>query len=73
MEQVPPPTTVSVVPETVQTDMVVEAKLTVRLDVDEALRVMGETPYVWLLSVPKVMVCEAGLTVKLCVTSVAAA
>ena len=44
IEQVPPPTTVSVVPETVQTDMVVEAKLTVSPEVEEALSEKGETP-----------------------------
>jgi len=37
-----------------------------------ALTVNGETGYVTLLSVPNVIVCDAGVTVKLCVTGVAA-
>jgi hypothetical protein len=59
----------------VQTDVVVEAKLTDKpeLAVAVTVTVNGGTPYVTLLSVPKVIVCDAEFTVKLCVTGVAAA
>jgi len=72
IEQDPPTTIVTVLPATVQTDVVVEAKLTDIPELAVAVTVNGETPYVTLLSAPKVIVCDAELTVKLCVTGVAA-
>ena len=72
MEQEPAARMVTVVPETVQTEVVVEAKATVRLEEAVAPMVKGDTPKVTLLSAPNVMVCVAGLTVKLWVTGVAA-
>ena len=60
MEQVPVATRVTKDPETVQTDVVVEAKLTVSPDVAVALTVIGGTPRFWLLSAPKVMVFDNG-------------
>jgi hypothetical protein len=72
MVQVPEVSIVAVVPETVQTDEVIEAKPTVRLEVDEAESGRG-VPTVWVPGLLKVMVCAAALTVKLCETGVAAA
>jgi len=75
IEHDPPATIVTVlplVPEVVQTEVVVEAKLTARPELAVALTVNGETPYVTLLSAPNVITCDAGFTVKLCVTGVAA-
>jgi len=65
---------VAVVPLTVQTVAVVEAKLTVRPDVDVAESVCG-VPTVCAPGVLKVMVCDssAAFTVKLRDTGVAAA
>ena len=64
MEQEPPARMVTVVPETVQTEVVVDAKATVRLEEAVAPTVNGDAPKVTLLSAPNVMVCAAGLTVK---------
>jgi hypothetical protein len=61
-----------VFPETVQTEIVVETKLTAKPELAVAATVNGATPYATPLSAPKVMVCDAELTVKLCVTGVAA-
>jgi hypothetical protein len=72
MVQVPEVTMVAVVPETVQTDEVIEAKLTVKPEVDEADSVSG-VPTVCVPGLLKVMVCAAAFTVKLCSTGVAAA
>ena len=63
----------TVLPATVQTDVVVEAKLTASPELAVAVTVNGDTPYVTLLSAPKVMVCDAEFTVKLRVTGTAAA
>ena len=73
IEHEPPATIVTVLPETVQTDVVVEAKLTARPELAVASTVNGAAPELRSLSAPKVMVCGAGLTVKLRVTGVAAA
>ena len=73
IEQEPPATIVTVFPETVQTDVVFEAKLIASPELAVALIVNGATPKLTLLSAPKVMACNAGLTVKLRVTGVAAA
>ena len=73
IEQEPPATIVTVLPETVQTEVVVEAKLTARPELAVALTVNGAAPYVTSLSAPNAMVCAAGFTVKLRATGVAAA
>ena len=73
IEQEPPAAIVTVFPETVQTEVVVEAKLTGRPELAVALTVKGATPYVTLPTAPNVIVCAAGLTVKLRATGVAAA
>jgi hypothetical protein len=73
IEHPPPATIVTVFPETVQTEVVVEAKPTARPELAVAAAVKGDTPYVTPLNAPKLTVCDAGLTVKLCVTGVAAA
>ena len=62
--QVPPATIVTVVEETVQTEDVVEAKLTANPELAVALTVNGDAPKVTLLKPEKLIVCEAGLTVK---------
>ena len=72
MVQVPEATNVVVVPETVQTLVVDEAKVTGNPDVAEADSVNG-APTVWVGIALNVMVCGFGITVKLCVTGVAAA
>jgi hypothetical protein len=63
---------VAVVPETVQTLVVVETKLTVRPEVAVAESVSG-VPTVWAAIGPKLIVCSMPLTVKLRGTIVAAA
>jgi hypothetical protein len=73
IEHEPPATIVTVFPETVQTEAVVEAKLTARPELAVAVAVNGDTPYVASLSAPNVIVCDAALTVKPRVTGVAAA
>ncbi len=70
--QVPAPTTVTVLPETVQTDEVEEEKLTGKDDVAVADNGNGEVPNVTPLGEPKEMVWPVGFTVKLCVIVVAA-
>jgi hypothetical protein len=72
IEHEPPATIVTVLPATVQTEVVVEAKSTARAELAVAVTANGDTPYVTPLSAPKVIVCVAALTVKLCVTDVAA-
>jgi hypothetical protein len=71
-EHEPPATIVTVLPETVQTDVVVEAKLTARPELAVAVTVNGAVPELTSLGAPNVIVCVAALTVKLCVTDVAA-
>ena len=68
--QVPAVRKLAVVPATVQTDGVVEPKVTVPLDVEVALRV-AVVPAVSLPSAVKVMTCVASVTVVDCVTGVA--
>jgi len=72
MVQVPEAIKVAVVPETVQTLVVVEAKLTTKpeLAVAESAKVV---PTACVLGAAKLMVCAIGLTLKLCVTAGAAA
>ena len=52
----PAATSVAVVPDTVHTDVVVEAKLTGRPEDAVALRVKGAAPSVWFGREPNVMV-----------------
>jgi hypothetical protein len=56
MEQPPAPRIVTVLPATVQTLAVVEAKLTGKPELAEAPIAKGETPFTTLLSGPKVIV-----------------
>jgi len=72
MVHVPVAMKFAVVPETVQTLVVVEAKLTAKPELAVAESVSG-VPTVWGLGAAKVMVCALPLTVKLCVTTGAAA
>ena len=59
IEQEPPATIVTVLPATVQTEVVVEAKLTGRPELAVALTVNGAAPKLTLPSAPKVIVCAA--------------
>ena len=70
--QVPALTNASVLPLTVQTAGVLDAKPTTRLDVAVAISAAGAVPKVWLPGDRKVMVCAAAATVKVFVTGVAA-
>jgi hypothetical protein len=75
IEQVPAAINVAVVPLTVQTVCVVDAKLTVSPELAVAANVRG-VPTVCVAGVAKVIVCAAGVaasTVKLLVTGAAAA
>lgn len=72
MVQPPVDTSVSVVPLTVQTASVDEAKVTGNPALELATRAGGEVPNVWLPGELKVMVWAAGATLKVCVTGVAA-
>jgi hypothetical protein len=71
MVQVPAAMKVAVVPETVQTLVVVEAKLTVKPELAVAVSVSG-VPMLCVLGAAKVIVCDFELTLKLCVTAGAA-
>ena len=71
MVQVPAAMKLAVTPETVQTAEVVEAKLTAKPELADAERAKG-VPTVWAGMAPKLMVCAAPLTMKLCDTGAAA-
>ena len=73
MLQLPTATSVSVLPLTVQTLGVVEAKLTARPELALATSAGGVVPSVWLPGEAKLMVCAAAPTLKLRVTAVAGA
>jgi len=73
MVQVPTATSVTIAPDTVQKDGVVEAKLTARPEEAVAPTVNGAVPKGWLESAPKVMVWLPDVTWKLRFTAVAAA
>jgi hypothetical protein len=73
MVQGPAATSVTVAPDTVQTDGVVEAKLTAKPEDAVAPTVNGAVPKGWFESAPKVMVWPPGVTWKLWFTGVAAA
>ena len=70
--QVPAPTMVTSDPDTVQTGSVMDANVTGSPAEDVAPIWNGGVPAATLLCGTKVMVCEPGVTVKLCVTAVAA-
>jgi hypothetical protein len=75
MVHVPTATSVAVVLETVQTDVVVAAKLTARLEDAVAVRVKGALPSTLFESDPKVivwLVWDGCVTWKLWLTGVAA-
>ena len=65
MVQVPEAMNVAVVPETVQTEVVVDVKLTVRPELAVAESASG-VPTVCAGIVGKVTVCASPFTVKLC-------
>ena len=70
--QDPVVSSVTVFPDTVQTFVVVEEKLTVSPELAVALTVMGEALSGWFDKAPKVMVWLALVTMKLRFTGVAA-
>lgn len=72
MEQTPVSSRVTVVPETVQTDVLLEAYVTFNPELSVALTGKGAVPKVRLLSAPNVIVC-ASPTAKLLMTGAAAA
>ena len=65
-------TTVTVLPDIVQTPVVVDVNVMARLEVSVAVMLNGATPRLTFGSAPKVIVCDALLTVKLWVTEGAA-
>jgi hypothetical protein len=73
IEQGPNARIVTVLPATVQTPGVVEAKVTVRPELAVATIENGPTSRPTLFSGPKVMLCAPWATVKLRVTGAAAA
>jgi hypothetical protein len=73
MVHVPAATSVTVAPDTVHTDEVVEAKLTANPELALAPTVNGVAPNTWSNSPPKLMVWLPGVTVKPWLTGVAAA
>jgi hypothetical protein len=64
MVQVPMAASVTVAPDTVQTVVVSEAKLTVRPEDAAALSTKGAVPSPWLESAAKLMVWLSCVTVK---------
>ena len=72
IEHTPVLITVTLVPLTVQTPVVVEAKLTVRPEPVVAVSVIGEMPKATSLTAPNVMVWGDWVTVKVRTTDVAA-
>jgi len=74
IEHVPTETIVTMLPDRVQTGVVVEANVTASPEVAVAPMVNGPAPNVRPLSAANRIVCTVGpVTVKLCVTGVAAA
>ena len=65
IEHEPAAAIVTVLPETVQTEVVFETKVTVRPELAVALTVNGATPKVTLLGALKVIVCDdkAGIVI----------
>ena len=72
MVHTPGATSVTVVPDTVQTNVVVEAKLTGRPEDAVAVSVKGALPSTKFESAPKVIVWDSAITWKLWLTGVAA-
>src|SRR5580698_211016 len=67
MVQLPPATSVTILPETVQIPVVVEAKLTANPEDTVALTAKGAVPNTWFASAPKTLVCSpVTVTVKAC-------
>ena len=64
MVQVPPLTMVTVVPDIVQTGVVVDVNPTARPEVAVAVNVVGAAPKILFERGPKVMVWLAGVTVS---------
>jgi hypothetical protein len=64
MLHVPAATSVTVVPDTVQTDVVVEAKPTANPELALALTVNGAVPNTWLDKAAKLIVWLPCVTVK---------
>ena len=78
MEHVPVETSVTVTLETVQTPGVLDANTTLSPELAVAIKAKEPEAWVRLLGAGNVMVCafcagEAGVTVNVCVTGVAAA
>jgi hypothetical protein len=73
MVHVPTAASVTVVPDTVHTDVVCEAKLTASPELAVALTVKGAVPIGSFASVPKAIVWLAWVTEKLWLTADAAA
>jgi hypothetical protein len=71
--QPPAATSVTVAPDTVHTDVVVEAKLTANPELALALTAKGAAPNTWPDRLPNVMLWLPGVTVKPWLTGVAAA
>jgi hypothetical protein len=71
--QRPTPTSVTVEPDTVHTDVVCELKLTASPDDAVALTLNGAAPNAWLDNPPKLIVWLPAVTVKLWLTGTAAA
>jgi hypothetical protein len=63
---------VTVVPDTVQTGTVAEAKLTASPELAVAVSAKGAVNTVTVPGRPNAMDCDAGATVKLCTTGLAA-
>jgi hypothetical protein len=68
MEQVPAATMVNVFPDTVQTEPVVDAKLTGSPELAVALNANGAVPKAKLPRGGKVMLCVTVAALKVCVT-----
>ena len=74
MEHVPTATRVMVVPETVQTGLLLEANVTDRPEVAVAASAGGVVTFKVCVGMgPNVIVCGVRFTVKICVTGLAAA
>ena len=72
MVQVPAAFSVAIAPDTAQTTVSVDAKLTGNPELAVAFNAI-DAPTVCVAIAAKVIVCDARLTVKLCVTEAAAA
>ena len=73
IKQLPSPARVTVAPDTVQTEGVFEVKVTVRPELAVAVTENGAAPDITLFSEPKLIVCDPGVTLKLCDTDAATA